>query len=221
MPATSENTLAYAPLSNVKRTLESTKAMEYANEARTRTLPKWADDVLLDAAMGREIDVWIFYQALTQAMSAATTRHAHSQGRREHARKIRHLSYWAAAVLEKTLTHMEPVDAPTSPALQAARDQLSSAEGEIHGLKMDLAAALEQNGRYIEQLEKNDETLKAFEVIARLEETRSAALIREKTAMEISVARALDLIDYMSNLLTEAQAAQMIGYIDGREAEGS
>lgn len=213
MPATSDVTLKYAPASKIVRTLETTVQRQYAHDANSRILPPWARRVLGDAAGGKEFDVWIFSQALIQALSACTTRDGASTARAERARKVRHLAYWANAIIEKTLTGAEPVEGKTSPALQAARDQVQAAETEIHGLKMELAAMTEQNGLYVKQLGKTDETLAAYETIARQAEEHAARLAQ-------ALCRAESVYEYIvTNVLDDQGCARVLGYLDGRLVE--
>lgn len=193
MPATSDSTLTYAPKSGIVRSLDTDLQQEYAQAAISTTLPPWAKGVLMDAAAGCEFDVWIFSQALVQALSACTTRDGASTARRARARKIRHLAYWANAIIEKTLTGAEPVEGRTSPALQAARDQLQASEASLH---------------------------EAEEMIDRANQ-RIADLIREKTIAEARLetlgylaGNRLKVLEYALRIMPPGTKMQVRGYQD-------
>lgn len=199
--------------SGIYAALPHSTSRSYASNAITSGNPDWANQVLMAAASGEEVDVWNFLKALTHAMSAATTRYGHSMSRREAARQIRHLSYWAEAIIEARLLDLPPVEpAARSPRIAALEDEVSGLQSQVENLQAAravlmsrLAAAEEQSlaGRVDLQGQLCNE------------KDRVNALIREKTSVEAELAEVKRLGEYAMSLLTDSQVERVLGYIDG------
>lgn len=120
-------------------------ARTYAADADSRILPDRARTVLQAAAAGEEVDAYDLNAALTQAMSAAATRHGQSMGRRDLTRKIRHLTYIVQGVLEAHADGLPVFEKGERSRLNAEiKEALRNARLEVEALKVEVSEARDE-----------------------------------------------------------------------------
>jgi hypothetical protein len=140
-----------AKATRIVATLPHDTARQYADNARSRTLPVAVNDILRDAANGQEVDVVEFRKAATAALSLAATRAGQSMARREWTKQARHLIYWADAIIDQHVQGLPIYEAGArSPkirsleeTLQSVRDLAEARYEEIQNLRSERASLTE------------------------------------------------------------------------------
>lgn len=154
-----------------KAALTHDTSREYADSARSRLLPEWADDALKAAAAGEEVDVVEFRKAATQALSLAATRAGQSPIRRRFTKEARHLIYWADAIIDNHIAGLPVYEGgPRSPKIAELRNEISTLT----------QAASDERRRLCEEIDRARRS-------ESIEVERTTALIREKSALEVEV----------------------------------
>jgi hypothetical protein len=174
--------------------LTKATSQEYAYRSNSRTLDKVHQAVLFTASKGEEVDAVDFRKAVTAALSLAATRAGQSMARREYTKMARHLLYIVDAVIDNALAGLPPVE-PGQRSPKIASLEASLEEAKV--VERDLRAALTAD------------------------QDRVAALIREKSALELSVGDLTETLDYAKGLLAELNEVafgQVCGFEDALAA---
>ena len=182
-------------------TLTKETSKEYAARSNSRNLDEDQRRVLDKAAKGQEVDAVAFRKAVTAALSLAATRAGQSRARRDYTRMARHLLYIVDAVIDNALQGLPPVDAGTrSP-------KIAEQQREIEDLRVT-----------VQWLAEEVERARCSE---KIEVERTAALLREKTDLDLRVgrlargnARKTAQMDYALSLMAEPEKFKVIGYGD-------
>lgn len=187
----------YIPFSLTKQT-----SREYALGSDSAKLEDQHRKVLQAAGFGDEVDASAFRKAVTAALSLAATRGNKSSDRKEFTKMARHLLYIVDAVLDNALQGLPPVD----PGARSPR---------IRQLERELAEAQQRTLEISVQLEKSENR-------TGLEQDRSAALIREKTEVELQWQRLAesarensDVLNFVLGHADEVLRGKAEGYREG------
>lgn len=211
------------PPARIRATLPSDTAKAYAGKARSRLLSEPFNEVLTDAADGREIDVVQFRKAVTAALSLAATRAGQSMARRTWTKEARHLIYWADAIIDQHVLGLPIYEAgarsPRITELKAEVERLR-AEGSpaVSKALRDAKDALDHQKRQIDSISG---AFRQYKSVADAEVTRLNEIVGGATKALAEVEGERDTIASVLAYVVQhgdpLLVSRVLGYWDGLE----
>lgn len=214
--------------------LHQATSQQYAAKATSRLLTKEQNQVLTDAAKGKEVDVVEFRKAATAALSLAATRAGQSMARREWTREARHLIYWADAILDQHIQGLPIYEAGArSPKIASLESVVDKHQTYIADLEREIdenhKQAVAEGARLSAELKDADERLvKVTEERDGLQDridlqnetiSEVAETLRESGKVLDEVVAQRDfystIIAYVLETASPEYAALVTGYADG------
>lgn len=193
---------------------DRSKARMAARAAQSRVLDAEHNAVLQQVIDGERVDAYALNAALTQAMSAAATRHGQSMGRRDLTRQIRHLAYIVQAVLENHADGLPAMESGArSPRIKALEIEIEHAGVVNQSLTADLTKLRQERSDLTQAA--SDERRRLCGQIDSLVDVANKrdALLAETVADRDLLA---EVVAYAFEGMTACQQQRVLGFMDAR-----
>lgn len=217
----------------IAATLKHDTAKVYAGRARSsKLLEPEHNDILEAASKGQEVDVVAFRKAVTASFSAAATRYGQSPKRREATKELRHLAYWADAIIDQHIQGLPIYEAgPRSAKIRDLQAENSDLKARVVDHEKSLRAkageseALALAARDVANAKGEIDRLTEF-----LQETQAAhrAAVEARDTVTVDAAKRVEdaererdtlasVLLYVTSLAPSDVQARTIGYWEGLE----